>query len=184
MALSFKIPKSGAIAMLVTGVVYTALSLPQLITSTVTVPVAKSYLGRGTTLAASDIGYSKIGSTPFKLTPGMVLKTSMVPGEILTNATVGRASSDPIHSGVLVAVVPSQAADLAVAKPGNDIRVVLIPHRGQLWRSPVERVLSLSGSGGVLGGGPSSIIIRLPLSLADQYLSLLGQSTVFVVGAP
>ena len=84
----------------------------------------------------------------------------------------------------MVAVIPSQAADLAVARPGSNIRVVLIRHHGRLWSSPVERVVALSGGGGVLGGSPSSIMIRLPLSLAEQYLSLAGQAGIFVVGAP
>lgn len=170
--------------MLVTGVVYTVLSLPHLLSTTVTVPVAKSFLARGSRISASDIGYTKIGVSHFNPVAGMVLKTSIVPGEMLSDKVVGSRASQPSPGGVLVAIVPSEAADLAVVTPGSDIRVVLIPHHGRLWSSPTERVVSLSGGGGVLGGGPSSIVIRLPFALAEQYFSLVGQAGVFVVGAP
>lgn len=183
MPFTIKVPRSGAIAMLVTGVVYTALSLPHLLSATVTVPVAKAYLARGSTVPAQDVGYRKIHTTHFIPMTGNILKTSIVPGEILTKALVGGASNQG-SGGVLVTVVPSQSADLIIATPGSNVRVVLIPQHGRVWQSPVERVLSSSGGGGVLGGGTSSIVIRLPLTLADQYLSLAGRAEVFVVGAP
>lgn len=168
--------------MLVTGVVYTALSLPHLLSATVTVPVAKTYLARGSTVLAQDVGYSKMGTTHFIPVPGTILKTSMVPGEVFTKALVGGAPNRG-SGGVLVAVVPTQSADLTIATPGSNIRVVLVPQHGRTWQSPVERVLSESGGGGVLGSGTSSIVVRLPLALADQYLALVGRAEVFVVGA-
>ncbi len=183
MPLSIKVPRSGAIAMLVTGMIYTALSVPHLLSTTVTVPVAKTYLARGSTIPVQDVGYSKISTTHFSPTPGNVLKTSIVPGQVLTMALVG-GTPNQNSGGVLVTVVPSESADLSIAAPGSNVRVVLIRQHGRAWQSPVERVLSASGGGGVLGGGTSSIVIRLPLVLADQYLSLASRAEVFVVGAP
>ncbi|MHB1954974.1 MAG: hypothetical protein ACYCOU_14655 [Sulfobacillus sp.] len=179
MTLPFKVPRAGAIAMLVAGILYTVLSLPHLFASAASVPVATRFVASGNALSSSDVSQSRISLHAISFSKNWVLKEPVVPGEVITPALL-----TPMNhvSGVLVAVTPSFSEDMAVATPGSEIQIVLILRDGRTWRSPTEQVLSAPGASNLLGSNQSAILVRLPMKDALSFMKLSSRAQIFLIG--
>ncbi|PSR33189.1 MAG: hypothetical protein C7B46_11055 [Sulfobacillus benefaciens] len=179
MAVPFKIPRSGAIAMIVAGSLYAALSMPHLFVHTVQLPVATRYVSPGESLQPSDFTMATVAAKPLNVAPGQVLKNALVPGQVITNALLGVSRH---VSGVLVAVTPSNAADIAVASPGSVVSIIVISNSGETWHSSAVPVVSASAGNNILGTQANAVLLRLPMSQAEKFLQMSTHAQVFLVG--
>ncbi len=179
MAVSFKVPRSGAIAMIVAGVLYAALSVPHLFAHSVKLPVATRYVSGGEPLQPSDFTMATVTAKPLTMSSNQVLKDTLVPGQVITGALLG---TSPHVSGVLVAVTPSTAADIEVASPGSVVSIIVITSTGQMWRSSAVPVVSTPTGSNILGTQTNAVLLRLSMYQAEKFLRMSTHAQVFLVG--
>lgn len=181
MAIPFKVPRSGAIAMIVAGALYAALSMPHLLAHSVELPVATRFVSRGESLQPSDFTMATVTAKPLVTSPSQVLKNTLVPGQVITSALLG---APPHLSGVLVAVTPSAAADIEVASPGSVVSIIVITGNGQIWRSSAVPVVSAPTGSNILGTQTNAVLLRLSMGQAEKFLMMSTHAQVFLVGVP
>ena len=176
---SWKAPKSGALSLLAAGLTFSALSLWQARPKTGEIPVMVRFVAAGVKVSAQDVRFEAVNQlTPATVDLGHYAAVPLAPGEVLSPPMLTTIPAQ----GVTVAIAPTSTADLAVAKTGGWVNVLVIGPHGLLWQSgPVEVVHDAHpGILGTSGGG--SVDVRLTMSQALRFDLVKQAGAVALVG--
>lgn len=174
----FKIPKAGALSFLVSGLVFSGLSIYRSQQKPNLLPVMVRAVPQGGIVTSQDFQWTRPNIQFTSWHSNERAQVNLFPGEVLSRYLLG---GGPYSSKVTVAVSPASAADISVAKVGGRVNVIVVGKDSVLWQSGPVQVMKV-GQTTLTGGMGDTVEVLLSSSQALAFDRVKVHGLVSLVG--